>query len=40
MQLCGEEEGASWDAAVVNSLSYQVLSVPLRSLKQLGDIND
>ena len=34
VQLCGEEQSAAWDAAVMDGLSYQVLSVPFRCLKQ------
>ena len=33
VQLCGEEQSGAWNAAVVYGLSYQVLSIPLRSLK-------
>ena len=33
VQLCGKEQSGAWNAAVVYGLSYQVLSIPLRSLK-------
>ena len=33
VQLCCQEQSVAWDAAVLDGLSYQVLSVPLRSLK-------
>lgn len=34
MQLCGEEQSATWDAAILSGLSNHILSVPFRSLKQ------